>query len=111
MPAPAFTSLSEAAGWFEAWLREGALLVVVGAGVDEARGGFHEALTPDGRPDAASLRISDFRGGSPGAAQQAFDVARRAILICGGNGFDLPASKYGRWRDVEVTFRPDGVVF
>ncbi|MFN3275155.1 MAG: hypothetical protein ACK41U_10820, partial [Paracoccus sp. (in: a-proteobacteria)] len=68
-------------------------------------------LGPDGRPDPASLRIADFRGGSAGAAQQAFDVARRAIILCGQSGFALPASKYGRWRDVEVSFRPDGIEF
>ncbi len=69
------------------------------------------AMAPDGRPQAASLRIADYRGGSETAAQQAFDVARRAILICGRAGYPLPADKYGRWRDVVVDFRPDGIAF
>jgi hypothetical protein len=69
------------------------------------------SLTPQGVPDQSSLRIVDFNGGSEAGAQQAFDVARRAILMCGRSGFDLPASKYGRWRDVVVDFRPDGVEF
>ena len=43
--------------------------------------------------------------------RQAFDVARRAILMCGRAGFALPSGKYGRWRDVVVDFRPDGVGF
>ncbi|MFN4061641.1 MAG: protein TolA [Paracoccus hibiscisoli] len=68
-------------------------------------------LSPGGVPDQSSLRIAGYQGGSEGAAQQAFDVARRAILMCGQAGFDLPASKYGRWRDVVVDFRPDGVAF
>ena len=69
------------------------------------------SLTPQGVPDQNSLRIVDYRGGSEAGAQQAFEVARRAILMCGRAGFDLPASKYGRWRDVVVDFRPDGVEF
>ncbi len=56
MPAPAFTTLSEAAGWFEAWLRDGALPLWASAGVDRTRGGFHEALTPDGRPHRTMRR-------------------------------------------------------
>ena len=69
------------------------------------------SLTPQGVPDQNSLRIVDYRGGSETGAQQAFEVARRAILMCGRAGFDLPTSKYGRWRDVVVDFRPDGVEF
>ncbi|MGP9805867.1 protein TolA [Paracoccus sp. NSM] len=69
------------------------------------------SLGPDGVPEQGSMRIADFRGGSSNAAQQAFDVARRAILMCGQAGYALPAAKYGRWRDVEVSFRPGGVEF
>ncbi|RJE80636.1 hypothetical protein [Paracoccus sp. JM45] len=69
------------------------------------------SLTPQGVPEQNSFRIVDFDGGSDAGAQQAYDVARRAILMCGGSGFDLPASKYGRWRDVVVKFRPDGIEF
>ncbi len=69
------------------------------------------SMTPDGRPEPASLRMADYRGGSETAARQAFDVARRAILMCGRAGFALPSGKYGRWRDVVVDFRPDGVGF
>ncbi|MBM3603679.1 MAG: hypothetical protein FJX25_02750 [Alphaproteobacteria bacterium] len=67
------------------------------------------SLSPDGVPDQNSLRIAGYRGGTEAGAQQAFEVARRAILMCGRAGFDMPASKYGRWRDVVVDFRPDGV--
>lgn len=69
------------------------------------------SLTPDGRPVAGSLRLADFAGGSRAGADQAFDVARRAILICGTTGFPLPLNKYNRWRDVVVAFRPDGIGF
>ena len=69
------------------------------------------SMTPDGLPREGSVELLDSEGGSEQAVQQAFEVARRAILMCGRAGFDLPASKYGRWRDVVVDFRPDGVAF
>ena len=68
-------------------------------------------MTPDGRPDPASLRMVDQRGGSQTAAQNAFEVARRAIIMCGRSGYELPPGKYGRWREVIVDFRPDGIGF
>ncbi|WP_295045262.1 protein TolA [uncultured Paracoccus sp.] len=69
------------------------------------------SMTADGRPIDASLRIADFRGGSEAAADHAFQVARRAIMMCGGAGFPLPFDKYSRWHDVVVEFRPDGIGF
>ncbi|MCF3972890.1 protein TolA [Paracoccus salsus] len=68
-------------------------------------------LAPDGRPDPASFRLVDQRGGSQYAAQNAFEVARRAIIICGRDGYALPPGKYNRWREVIVDFRPDGIGF
>ncbi|MEL6600159.1 MAG: hypothetical protein AAFU59_05750 [Pseudomonadota bacterium] len=39
--------------------------------------------------------------------QQAFATARRAILIASRNGqIRMPAEKYARWREVEITFDP-----
>lgn len=68
-------------------------------------------MGPDGRPEPSSLRLVDFRDGSATAAAHAFDVASRAIRMCGRNGFALPAQKYARWQDVIVDFRPDGIGF
>jgi hypothetical protein len=34
------------------------------------------------------------------------ESARRAILICGQRGYNLPAEKYDAWRDVVVNFDP-----
>ncbi|MDO5647894.1 protein TolA [Paracoccus sp. (in: a-proteobacteria)] len=68
-------------------------------------------LDPTGVPERNSLRMIDHSGGNDATAQQAFEVARRGILMCGQAGFDLPAAKYGRWRDVIVDFRPGGVEF
>ncbi|MEM8958453.1 MAG: hypothetical protein AAGC86_11625 [Pseudomonadota bacterium] len=64
-------------------------------------------MAPDGRPDANSLRLAGFEGGSETAAQQAYEVARRAILRCGGEGYPLPPEKYAQWQEIEMVFNPD----
>ncbi|GGE60318.1 energy transducer TonB [Actibacterium pelagium] len=64
-------------------------------------------MTPDGKPVQGSLRLISHSGGSEASARQMFEFARRAILRCGASGFDLPKEKYGRWRDIEMTFNPE----
>lgn len=68
------------------------------------------SMTPDGMPEPDSVRLVESQGGSDAAAAQAFEAARRAILRCAmqGQGYDLPAEKYARWRDTIVDFRPQG---
>ena len=39
--------------------------------------------------------------------RQAFEAARRAIIRCGSNGYDLPREKYGQWQNIEMTFNPE----
>lgn len=63
----------------------------------------------DGKPDNGSIRMDSFSGGGDAAARQAFEAARRAIIRCGANGFDLPAEKYDQWRDIEMTFNPENM--
>ncbi|MGR3756519.1 MAG: hypothetical protein ACU0AT_04735, partial [Tranquillimonas sp.] len=63
-------------------------------------------MSQDGRPDSGSIRMVSSSGGGE-AAKQAFEAARRAIIRCGANGYDLPAEKYAQWRNVEITFDPD----
>ncbi|WP_170326913.1 energy transducer TonB family protein [Ruegeria arenilitoris] len=65
------------------------------------------SLTPDGKIVGGSLRMIDSSGGSAGAAKQAYEAARRAILRCGTKGYTLPADKYDQWRDIEITFNPE----
>jgi hypothetical protein len=65
------------------------------------------SLSQEGKPDSGSVRMLSSSGGSAGAADQAFQAARRAIIRCGSKGFDLPAEKYGQWRDIEMTFNPE----
>ncbi|VVT11129.1 Energy transducer TonB [Roseovarius sp. EC-HK134] len=63
----------------------------------------------DGRPDNGSIRMDSFSGGGDAAARQAFEAARRAIIRCGANGFNLPPAKYDQWRDIEMTFNPESM--
>ncbi|MAO00104.1 MAG: energy transducer TonB [Roseovarius sp.] len=63
----------------------------------------------DGKPDNGSIRMDSFSGGGDAAARQAFEAARRAIIRCGANGFNLPPEKYDQWRDIEMTFNPESM--
>ncbi len=49
--------------------------------------------------------------GDDRAIQNAYDVARRAILQCQtrNGGFNLPDDKFDRWQQVELTFDPTGL--
>lgn len=52
---PGFQTLTDAAAWYGAWLREAALPLWSTAGVD-AEGGFYDALTANGEPCEAPRR-------------------------------------------------------
>ncbi len=67
------------------------------------------SLNRDGTVSDGSLRLLEGSGGSDSAVQTAFQVARRAILRCGASGFDLPVEKYDQWRNIEMTFNPEGM--
>ena len=45
------------------------------------------SVAQDGMPDAGSISMIGFEGGSEAAARQAYEAARRAIIRCGENGF------------------------
>ncbi len=68
-------------------------------------------LRRDGVPVVESIAMGAFEGGSEADARRAFEAARRAIIRCGREGFELPAEKYGRWREVEATFNAEGMQF
>ena len=57
------------------------------------------------------VRQIEARGGSSAEQQAAFEKARRAVLRCQGDGYDLPADKYAQWREIEMTFNPEGLNF
>lgn len=54
-PAP-FDTVEGAQVWFDRWLRTSALPLWWTLGADHVRGGFHEALTPEGEPVEAPRR-------------------------------------------------------
>ena len=65
------------------------------------------SLTPDGKPQIDTIRMVSSSGGDGGAAKQAFEAARRAIIRCGAKGYNLPTEKYDHWREIEMTFNPE----
>ncbi|MCC5957291.1 MAG: hypothetical protein JJU07_14420, partial [Natronohydrobacter sp.] len=68
------------------------------------------SMTPSARHEQGSIRMVGASGGSETAVQQAFEAARRAIIRCEGpDGYGLPPEKYDAWRDIEITFNPEGM--
>ena len=67
------------------------------------------SLTPEARHEQGSIRLISASGGSEIAVQQAFEAARRAIIRCEGDGYGLPPEKFDAWRDVTITFNPEGM--
>ncbi|MDP1986789.1 sugar phosphate nucleotidyltransferase, partial [Phenylobacterium sp.] len=55
-PAAPFQTLSQAAVWFDQWLKTSALPLWWTLGADHVGGGFREALTPEGAPVEAPRR-------------------------------------------------------
>ncbi len=53
------------------------------------------------------VRLIGASEGSDAAVRSAFEAARRAVLRCQADGYDLPPEKYEDWRHVEMTFHPD----
>jgi hypothetical protein len=67
------------------------------------------SMDPSGMPNPGSIRMVDYAGGSEGAARQAFEAARRAILRCAQAGYPLPPEKYDQWQTIEMVFDPSGM--
>ena len=67
------------------------------------------SMTPSATIEQGSVYIVDSSAGSDGAITQAFQAARRAIIRCDRDGYGLPPEKYEAWRDVEITFNPEGM--
>ena len=64
------------------------------------------SMTPDGKVKSGSLRLVSGEGGSDRAKKIAFEAARRAILRCQKQGYELPKDKYEYWKEMQMTFRP-----
>jgi len=67
------------------------------------------SMTPGAMPEQGSIYLVESSGGSDGAVTQAFEFARRAIIRCARDGYGLPSESYEAWRDVEITFNPEGM--
>jgi hypothetical protein len=73
-------------------------------------------LNPDGSLIASEL-ASDLAGryGSDPFFRAAVDSAKRAVVLCTQPPFgplkDLPADKYGAWRDMELNFDPSQLLY
>lgn len=62
-------------------------------------------LQEDGRV-FGGIRLVSSEGGNQEQSNAAFQAARRAILRCGAQGYDLPPDQYERWKTMQVTFDP-----
>lgn len=75
------------------------------AGVEEPKAvTVRFGLMPDGRVAPDKITPVDE---AADAASPSFQAARRAIMRCGRDGFDLPTDQYETWRVVEMTFDPN----
>jgi chemotaxis protein histidine kinase CheA len=64
------------------------------------------SLNPDGTVMSGSVHQISTTKGTADAQRAAYDAARRAVLVCGADGYKLPTAKYAQWKTVEVTFNP-----
>jgi hypothetical protein len=69
------------------------------------------SMNQDGTPIVGSIKLVGSSGGTSASAEQAFQTARRAIIICGKSGFKLPAEKFDEWRELELSFDPEQMRF
>ena len=62
------------------------------------------SLDRKGKIDPDSLKSISNTFEDSRSAQNAFQRAKRAVMKCGVNGYDLPTSKYQHWKRMELTF-------
>ncbi len=67
------------------------------------------SLGRDGKVASGDVRQLRAEGGDAATQRAAFQAARRAILRCQKGGYALPVEKYEHWRDIEMTFNPEGM--
>ncbi|MCY4007841.1 MAG: hypothetical protein OXE84_13620 [Rhodobacteraceae bacterium] len=64
-------------------------------------------LDLSGRPIPGSLELLNTTSGPEEARMRAFEAARRAVLRCLNQGYELPRDKYESWQKVEIEFNPE----
>jgi mannose-1-phosphate guanylyltransferase/mannose-6-phosphate isomerase len=101
LPTPApFDTIEAAKVWFDRWLRTSALPLWWTLGADHVRGGFHEALTPEGEPVEAPRR-------SRVQTRQTFVYATAGLM--GWQGPWRQAAWHGMTYFLDRYRRPDGL--
>jgi len=68
-------------------------------------------LAESGMPEAKSITMVSHNGTNEAAAAQAFEAARRAIIRCGSDGFELPPDEYEEWKTITLEFDTEGMRF
>lgn len=66
-------------------------------------------MQENGKPNSNSIEMTGYEGGSEGAALQAFEAGRRAIIRCAKDGYELAPEKYGQWNVLNLIFDPSGM--
>jgi hypothetical protein len=64
------------------------------------------SVAPDGRIVPGSVTFLSATTDVQATIDEAYHSARRAVLRCGGEPFDLPSARHDDWRDLELTFDP-----
>lgn len=64
-------------------------------------------LAEDGRPEDDGIKMASHNGTNKAAAEQAFETARRAIIRCGADGFELLPDEYEEWKTITLEFDPE----
>ncbi|MCA8867233.1 MAG: hypothetical protein KDA67_01110 [Rhodobacteraceae bacterium] len=65
------------------------------------------SMEQNGMPQVGTIKMISSSGGSPAAVQSAFEAAKRAVIRCAKDGYQLPVDKYDRWRNIEIKFNPE----
>ena len=52
------------------------------------------------------IRLENHPNTGEAAVQEAFDLAREAVVACLADGYELPQDMYGQWSRVRVDFNP-----
>ncbi|MCX7561126.1 energy transducer TonB [Sulfitobacter sp. F26204] len=68
-------------------------------------------MNQNGTPVTESIRKISSSGGSDASAKRVYDSARRAIILCGSKGYNLPQGKFSQWQNIEMTFDPSKMGF
>ena len=66
-------------------------------------------MNENGKPNAGSIQMTGFEGGSAEDAARAFEAGKRAVMRCSGEGYDLPPEKYAEWSVLNLEFDPSGM--